>query len=332
MRDVARVRTRRSGRPAPGCSPAACTPPATATVVRPSGDDVLITDGPYLEGKEHVGGFWIIRAAGPGRRAGVGAQGCAAATTLPIEVRPFQARADALACRHARRGRAGLPRASTAARWPSWSASSATSTLAEEAVQDAFTAAVQRWPATGCRPARPAGSSPPPATGRSTGCAGRRRAPTGTPRRRCCTRRREPAEEGAGARRPAAPDLHLLPPGAGPGRPGRADPAAARRADHAEIARAFLVPEPTMAQRLVRAKAQDPRRRHPVPGARARPTCPTGCAAVLAVVYLIFNEGYTASSGDRAGPRRPVRRGDPARPAAGRADAGRAGGARDCSR
>ena len=53
-----------------------------------------------------------------------------------------------------------------------------------------------------------------------------------------------------------------------------------------------------MAQRLVRAKGKIRDARHPVPRARARPTCPTGCAAVLAVVYLIFNEGYTASSGD----------------------------------
>ena len=47
----------------------------------------------------------------------------------------------------------------------------------------------------------------------------------------------------------------------------------------AEIARAFLVPEPTMAQRLVRAKGKIRDARHPVPGARATPTCPRGCAA-----------------------------------------------------
>jgi len=64
-------------------------PPGTATVVRPRGRDVLITDGPYLEGKEHVGGFWVIEA--PDLDAALGwARKAAQVTTLPIEVRPFR--------------------------------------------------------------------------------------------------------------------------------------------------------------------------------------------------------------------------------------------------
>jgi hypothetical protein len=62
--------------------------PGSATVVRVRDGDVLTTDGPYVEGKEHLGGFWVITA--PDRDAALGWAGQATrATTLPIEVRPF---------------------------------------------------------------------------------------------------------------------------------------------------------------------------------------------------------------------------------------------------
>jgi hypothetical protein len=67
-------------------------PPSTATVVRLQDGEVLTTDGPFAEGKEHVGGCLIIQAPDLdsalewGRKA-------TRATTLPIEVRPFQGEA-----------------------------------------------------------------------------------------------------------------------------------------------------------------------------------------------------------------------------------------------
>ena len=64
-------------------------PPATATVVRVKGDEVLITDGPFTEGKEHIGGFLIVKA--PDLDAALEwARKAARVITLPIEVRPFQ--------------------------------------------------------------------------------------------------------------------------------------------------------------------------------------------------------------------------------------------------
>jgi hypothetical protein len=64
-------------------------PSSTATVVRLNDGDMLVTDGPFVEGKEHIGGFWVIKAPDLdaalewGRKA---ARACA----VPIEVRPFQ--------------------------------------------------------------------------------------------------------------------------------------------------------------------------------------------------------------------------------------------------
>jgi hypothetical protein len=64
-------------------------PPRTATVIRYREGGFLLTDGPFAEGKEHIGGFIVVRADDLdaafewGRKA-------ARAITLPIEVRPFQ--------------------------------------------------------------------------------------------------------------------------------------------------------------------------------------------------------------------------------------------------
>jgi len=65
--------------------------PSTATVARFRDGEVLMTDGPFVEGKEFLGGITIIDA--PDLDAALGwASKIARATTLPIEVRPFQSR------------------------------------------------------------------------------------------------------------------------------------------------------------------------------------------------------------------------------------------------
>jgi hypothetical protein len=65
-------------------------PPETATVARPSGNEVLLTDGPYLEGREHVGGFTVVEAPDIDAALEWGRK-LARAITLPIEVRPLHA-------------------------------------------------------------------------------------------------------------------------------------------------------------------------------------------------------------------------------------------------
>jgi hypothetical protein len=67
--------------------------PSTATVVRVRDGEVLVTDGPYTEGKEHVGGFSIIKAPDLDAALEWGRK-LARATGLPIEVRPFQEEAE----------------------------------------------------------------------------------------------------------------------------------------------------------------------------------------------------------------------------------------------
>jgi hypothetical protein len=67
--------------------------PSTATVVRPKDGGVLMTDGPFTEGKEHIGGLVIIKA--PDLDSALEwARKLARATTLPIEVTPFRGEVD----------------------------------------------------------------------------------------------------------------------------------------------------------------------------------------------------------------------------------------------
>jgi hypothetical protein len=62
---------------------------STATVLRPQAGEILTVDGPFTEGKEHIGGFTIIKAPDLDAALAWGRK-LAGATTLPIEVRPFR--------------------------------------------------------------------------------------------------------------------------------------------------------------------------------------------------------------------------------------------------
>ena len=64
-------------------------PSSSDTVVRLEGDQVLTTDGPFVEGKEHIGGFWVIKASDLDAALGW-ARKAMRACRVPIEVRPFQ--------------------------------------------------------------------------------------------------------------------------------------------------------------------------------------------------------------------------------------------------
>jgi RNA polymerase sigma-70 factor, ECF subfamily len=177
--------------------------------------------------------------------------------------------------------------------------------LAEELAQDALVAALERWPETGV----------PDNPGAWLAAVARHRAVDRLRRRALLERKHEelgralaaeqeraPAEPEVGERDEVGDDLlGLLFVACHPVLPREARVALTLRLlgglTTAEIARAFLAPEPTVAQRIVRAKRALALARVPfeVPRGAERAA---RLASVLEVVYLVFNEGYAATSGE----------------------------------
>ena len=98
--------------------------------------------------------------------------------------------------------------------------------------------------------------------------------------------------------RPAAADLHLLPPRARARGAGGADPAAARRPDRRRDRAGVPGPGDDDGPADHPREEEDQRRQDPLPRPRGRATSPAAVDGVLAVVYLVFNEGYLSSSAD----------------------------------
>ncbi|HZU15706.1 MAG TPA: RNA polymerase sigma factor, partial [Candidatus Dormibacteraeota bacterium] len=177
--------------------------------------------------------------------------------------------------------------------------------LAEEFAQDALVAALERWPESGV-PDRP---------GAWLMTIARRRAIDHWRRRERLDRKLERLGRDAAGEEAAAPDfdaaleeaeigddlLRLMFTACHPVLPTQARVALTLRVLGGlrtdEIARAFLVPEPTVAQRIVRAKRTLAEARVPFEVPRGQELA-VRLASVLEVIYLIFNEGYAATAGD----------------------------------
>ena len=265
--------------------------PSTATVIDNRGEEAMFTDGPFLESKEYLAGFWIMEAADLDVALKLAAEG-SKACNRKIEVRPF--RVSVIDVREA----------ITRAHHEEWARVVAALTrrfgdldIAEEAAAEAFATAVERWPADGV----------PPNPGAWL---------TTTANRKAIDRiRRE------NKRDDKQKEAQLLYDDDPPEPPGAIDderlrliftcchPALAMETRVAltlrmvggltvpEIARAFLVQETAMGQRITRAKAKIKAARIPyrVPSAEDLPARVSG---VLAVLFLVFNEGYLATGPD----------------------------------
>ena len=304
----------------------ALQPVQTATTVRVRNGKMSTTDGPFAETKEQLGGFYLIEARDLNDAIQVASR-IPSARTGSIEVRPIMVFEQ--------------PVVSVSGEWTRHAAD-----RVREMVDAVYRIRLAPRPRHADPPARRFRSrrggaarrlrrrgramaarrragQPAGVAGVGRPLQGDRRAAAPRPLRRVAGDARRsarrghdaatPRPDGRGRRRgrPAAADLHLLPSGAAARRAGRAHAArSVRPDDRGDRAARFSPAPPTVAQRIVRAKAKirDARIPYQVP---SRAELPERLDAVLHVVYLVFNEGYSASSGRVADAARSLGRGDP---------------------
>ena len=263
--------------------------PSTATVIDNRSGEAVFTDGPFLESKEYLAGFWVIEApdldvALEARRRGVEAlQSEGRGAAVPVS---------------------DVREAITRAHHEEWARVVAALTrrfgdldIAEEAAAEAFATAVGRWPADGV----------PPNPGAWLTTTAKRKAIDRIRRENKRDDKQREAQMSYGDDPPdplgAIDDerLRLIFTCCHPALAMETRVALTLRMVGGltvpEIARAFLVQESTMGQRITRAKAKIKAARIPyrVPSAEDLPARVSG---VLAVLFLVFNEGYLATGPD----------------------------------
>ena len=294
----------------PGCWSAcsALRSVESATTVRVRDDETEITDGPFAVTKEVLAGYYVLDCADLD-------EALRQAARLPIarygsvEVRPVMRAEEWLQRRPRRRRRRARRGGRTTWRERRRLGRRRRARLprgARDRARDADPPG-RRLPAgrgrgagrlrggghglaraTASRPTRAPGSRSPRGGGRSTACAATARwptAPSAWPSSMRLDAQQEEPRDGRrerDRRRPAAADLHLLPPGAGPARPRGADAARARRPDDRRDRPRVPRRRADDGQADRARQAQDRRRRASPTGCPPTRSCPTGCAACCA--------------------------------------------------